>query len=214
MRISAATLTVAFATLFSTVSSAPTAFTDVSPNDLQPFDIEKRQISVSVEAKVTVSAMLVSSYDQMRVHTGNINNTLGTINGDSSWVVKNNAIMSIRSELNAIGTIFATTTTQVGTLGGNLGSDLTGIANTVIAIVNELLYTLQYVVYKLGSGVLVVLGIIINNVLSILAGLILAVNILVQGSLPLVNASLNATLPTLVPALSSIILGLKYLVGY
>ncbi|KAK0640183.1 hypothetical protein DIS24_g9605 [Lasiodiplodia hormozganensis] len=220
MKFSAA-IAVAFATLFTSVYSAPTMDIEArAPESIDSAtadseDIDKRQV-VTVQAQVSISMVVVmnTAYDQVRVHTGNINNTLSSINGDSNWVVRNNAIMAVRSELTTIGSILAATTSQIGTLGGNIGGDLNAVAYATLRIAYEVIYTIQFAVNRLGAGVIVVLGIIINNLMSVLAGLILAVDIGARGSLQIVWGSLSAVVPRLLPAMGSIVLGLGYLLGF
>lgn len=157
MKFSAA-IAVAFATLFTSVYSAPTMDIEArAPEALESAtggDMEKRQGVVTVQAQVSISMVVVlgTTWDQVRVHTGNINNTLSTINGDSNWVVRNNAIMAVRSELTSIGSILAATTSQIGTLGGNIGGDLNAVAYATLRIAYEVIYTIQFAVNRLGAG--------------------------------------------------------------
>ncbi|KAB2569099.1 hypothetical protein DBV05_g12223 [Lasiodiplodia theobromae] len=219
MKFSAA-IAVAFATLFTSVYSAPTKDIEVrAPEAIDSAaaavdDIDKRQVGISVTAQITIVVVLRGTLDQVRVHTGNINNTLSTINNDSNWVVRNNAIMAVRSELTTIGSILAGATSQIGTLGGNLGGDLNAVAYVGLAIAYEVIYTIQFAVNRLGAGVIVVLGIIINNLMSVLAGLILAIDIVARGSLQIIWGSMSAVVPRLLPAMGSIVLGLGYLLGF
>lgn len=155
MKFSAA-IAVAFATLFTSVYSAPTmdieARAPEAIDSVPADDIDKRQVGISVTAQITVVVVLRGTLDQVRVHTGNINNTLSTINDSSNWVVRNNAIMAVRSELTSIGSVLAGATSQIGTLGGNLGGDLNAVAYVGLAIAYEVIYTIQFAVSRLGAG--------------------------------------------------------------
>lgn len=50
--------------------------------------------------------------------------------------------------------------------------------------------------------------------MSVLAGLILAIDIVARGSLQIIWGSMSAVVPRLLPAMGSIVLGLGYLLGF
>ncbi|EKG15932.1 hypothetical protein MPH_06898 [Macrophomina phaseolina MS6] len=193
--------------------SAPALSDDVSEAHSA---IEPRQegVGVSVTASVSVYIALQSCYTQVRNHTGAINQTVNGVGGTgASWLQQNGAIQAVRYELNLIGQILAATTQQLSVVGGNIGSDINGLVAILLQIVCEIVYTLQNVAVQVGPAVVVILGIIINNVVTLLAGLLLGVEALAHGSLRLVWDGVNGVSGTFNAAISPIVKALGYLLG-
>jgi len=153
---------------------------------IAPVNVKRNVITTPADVVETCQGLLVS----IKIHTGVINQTVHEV--PAGHQATDAQVSVIKVHLNVIVDLVKTVTVALGAVKGVLkftDVQVTCLVETLVAIVLEIVCTLIYVIKTLNIKVLLV--VILGNLCTVLAGLILIVEHLVGGILALVLSILN-----------------------
>jgi hypothetical protein len=154
--------------------------------EINPASVKRSVIEKPAQVVETCEGLLVN----IKVHTAIINETVKAVPAGTKCT--QDQIATIKVQLNVIVDLIKTVTIALGAVKGVLkfaDAEVTKIVSLVVAIVLEVVCTLIFVIKSLDLKV--VLTLILSNLCSVLAGLILVLDKIVGGVLALVLGCLN-----------------------